>query len=265
MSENQKYLYCILHPNYALVASMLPPEEFGRHYNLGSSRFFHGQVVFAEVDSSYRHEYFNIEEILKGLKAKADGRPKRTKFIKTYRVLEHIELSAIKNLYITSVLGKVLELKPESQYDISHEKGFLRTYQEICPLRSVVLSFMDPPEFGKFITAENATKGAPKVFFTQIDLNIDNFLTQIEEDPFLVSPIPNVHAHKLKSQILEMRARPEKRVKGISLDSAFSQISFLRLRTGFWFAHRDEFIYYPIPDHATLENDHYDWFRSLSS
>ena len=164
MSDYQKYLYCILHPNYAFVASMLPPEEFGRHYNLGSSRFFHGQVVFAEVDNSYRNDYFNIDEVLKDIVPKADGSPKRTKFIKTYRVLEHIDLSAIKNLYITSVLGKVLELKPESQYDISHEKGFLRTYQEICPLRSVVLSFMDPPEFGEVHYARECNQGSTKGF-----------------------------------------------------------------------------------------------------
>lgn len=263
MAEYRKYLYVILHPNYALVASMLPPEEFGRHYNLGSSRFFHGQVVFAEIDGDYRHDYFGIDEILEEVKPKADGSPKRTKFVKTYRVLEHIELSAFKSLYVTSVLGKVLELKQE-EYTSVHESGFLRTYQEICPIRSVVLSFMDPHEFGKFITNPDGNKGAPKVFFTQIDLNIDEFLSQIEADPFLVSPIPNVHAHKLKSQIQEMRARPDKRVKGISLDSALNQISFLRLRTGFWLASQDELLCYPIPDHATLESEHYDWFRSLT-
>ena len=31
MSEFQKHLYLILHPNEALVASQLSPEEFGAH------------------------------------------------------------------------------------------------------------------------------------------------------------------------------------------------------------------------------------------
>ena len=50
MGDNTEiHLYVIMWPNYALVASNLPPEEFGKHYTLGSSRYFHGQVVFAEI------------------------------------------------------------------------------------------------------------------------------------------------------------------------------------------------------------------------
>ena len=67
-----------------------------------------------------------------------------------------------------------------------------------------------------------------------------------------------------KEQILELQANPHKRVKGISLDSALGRISFLRLRTGFWFAHGTELLFYPIPDHTTLESEHYEWFRSLA-
>ena len=51
--------------------------------------------------------------------------------------------------------------------------------------------------------------------------DIDEFLTEIESDPFHKSPIPNVHAHKLREQILEAKSRPEKGLKGISLDAAF--------------------------------------------
>src|SRR5262245_64502222 len=98
MSEQQeKYLYSIMYPNYGLVASMLPPEQFGKHYTVGSSRFFYGQVIFAEIDVTYRHPYFPIDQYLAEVKPKPDGSPKRTKFIKTYRVLEHLDFSAFKN------------------------------------------------------------------------------------------------------------------------------------------------------------------------
>ncbi len=260
---DEKYLYVILYPNYALVASMLPPEQFGRHYNLGSSRYFHGQVLFAQVDTDYRNDYFRLDAALADVKPKPDGSPKRTKFIKSYRVLEHIDLEAFKNLYVTSPIGRVLELE-QQPYTKEHLPGFIRTFQEICPLSMIVLSYMSPPEFGRFITDPDQPKGAPKVFFTQIDFDIDKFLADLHEDPFLASPIPNVHTHKLRDQILELRANPYKKVKGISLDSALGRISFLQLRTGFWLASKDEFLFYPIPDRPTLEKDHYDWFRSLS-
>jgi len=264
MSQVEHYLYVILHPNYALVASMLPPKEFGKHYTLGSSRYFHGQVVFAEIDRDYRHDYFPIDGLLADVKPKADGSPKRTKFISTYRVLEHVDLSAFKNLFITSVMGLVLELKKEDTYDGAHRPGFVRIFQEICPLSTVVLTYMNPPEFGNFITDSKQPKGAPKVFFCQIDLDIDEFVRQIEEDPFHESPIPNVHPHKLREQILEMKANPSKPVKGISLDSAFGRISFLRLRTGFWMAQGSQLICYPIPERDKLESEHFEWYRSLT-
>jgi hypothetical protein len=263
MSERyQKYLYAIMYPNHALVASMLPAEEFGKHYTVGSSRFFHGQVVFAEIESTYRHPYFPIDRLLEEVKPKPDGSPKRTKFIKNYRVLEHLELSAFKHLYVTSVVGRVLKLN-RKPYNRVHKPGLIRTFQEICPLSAVVLSYMTPPEFGEYITDPEQPKGAPKVMFTQVELNIDKFLNDLEKNQFMDSPIPNVHAHKLRDQILELRANPHKRIKGISLDSAFGKIPFLRLRTGFWIAHQKELLYYPIPDRETLEKEHYDWYRSL--
>ena len=262
MSGFDRHLYVILYPNYALVGSMLPPKAFGKHYTLGSSRYFHGQVIFAEIDVNYRNDYLRIDKFLDEVKPKPDGSPKRTKFISTYRVLEHVDLSAFKNLYVTSVMGLVLELEKQP-YSREHKPGFIRTFQEICPLSMVVLSYMTPQEFGRYITDPEQPKSAPKVAFTQIDLDIEQFLRQIDANPFLASPIPNVHPHKLRDQILELRANPNKRLKGISLDSALGRISFLRLRTGYWIAHRNELLFYPIPDRETLEKEHYDWVKSL--
>ena len=263
-AESDKRLYVILWPNYALVASMLSPEEFGRHYALGSSRYYQGKTVFAEIDPGFRNDYFPIDRVLESVNAKADGSPKRTKFISCYRVLEHVNLSAYRKLYLTTTEGEVLGLDSAS-YDRKHDPGYIRTFQEICPLRTIVLTYMHPVEFGNFITNPEQTKSAPSVFFTQIDLNIDEFLTQIEHNPFHASPIPNVHPQKLRDQILEVKANPEKRVKGISLDSGFGRISFLKLRTGFWLAsEKDENpLFYPMPDAETLSREHYGWARSL--
>lgn len=256
-------LYVIMSPNYALVASQLDPAEFGRHYATGSSRFFNGTVIFAEIDSSYRNDFFPIDELLKDVKPSPDGKPKRTKFIATYRVLEHVDLSVFRNLYVVSVEGEVLELT-QAPYERKHGPGFVRTFQEICPFSAIVLSYMTPPEFGDYITDPQQPKGAPKVVFTQIDLNVDEFLRHIEGNPFHPSPLPNVHPQKLREQIMEIKGNPEKRTKGVSLDSAMDKLSFLRLRSGFWINAPGEMLYYPIPDEATLERDHYDFYRSVS-
>jgi hypothetical protein len=264
--SNDIHLYVIMSPNYALVASQLEPHDFGRHYTTGSSRFYNGTVIFAEIDNTYRHEFFAIDELLKEVKPAPDGTPKRTKFIATYRVLEHIDLSAFKNLYVTSVEGEVLSLE-RAPYERQHESGYIRTFQEICPFSAVVLSHMTPPEFGEYITDPDQPKGAPKVVFTQIDLNIDEFLQQIEANPFHHSPLPNVHPHKLRDQIIEIKGNPNKRTKGVSLDSAIDKLSFLRLRNGFWIAsggYEGEMIFYPVPDAATLEKENFAFYKSVS-
>ena len=260
----EQRLYAIMWPNHALVASNLGTNEFGRHYTTGSSRYFHGQVVFAEIDPAYRHDYFEIDRYMVEVVPKPDGSPKRTKFISTYRVLEHLDLQAFRDLFVTSVEGKVLPLK-QAPYERQHDPGFIRTFQEICPLNAIVLSYMTPPEFGKFITDPHQAKSAPKVFFTQINLDIDAFISDLESNPFHGSPIPNVHPQKLRDHILEIRGNPNKKIKGISLDSAFGRISFLSLRTGFWIACGEDFLFWPIPDKATLERDHFEWLRSLSA
>ena len=65
--------------------------------------------------------------------------------------------------------------------------------------------------------------------------------------------------------LLELKAHPEKSVKGISLDSALDKISFLRLRTGFWFADGEELIFYPLPDEKAPEKEHYAWYQALDA
>lgn len=259
-------LYVIISPNYALVASQLAPEEFGRHYATGSSRYYNGTVIFAEIDSGYRHDFFRIDELLEDVKVGEDGRPKRTKFIATYRVLEHIDLSAFRNLYVASVEGEVLELE-QAPYERQHGPGFVRTFQEICPFSAIVLSHMTPPQFGEYITDPQQPKGAPKVVYTQFSLDIDEYLRQLEANPFHHSPLPNVHPQKLRDQILEIKSNPGKKTKGVSLDSAIDKMSFLRLRGGIWIASGGpggELIFYPIPDEATLERDHYAFYKSVS-
>ncbi len=75
----EKHLYLIMWPNYALVGSNLPPSEFGKHYTLGSSRYFHGQVVFAEIDPDYRHDFLQIDKYIDQIVPTEAGKPKRTR------------------------------------------------------------------------------------------------------------------------------------------------------------------------------------------
>ena len=108
MSEFEKHLYLILYPNEALVASQLSPEAFGRHYSVGSPRHFQSKVIFAEIDCAYRQEYLAHRRVLKRDGIGKPGIPKRTKFVKSYRVLEHVDFDALRKLYLVTTDGATL-------------------------------------------------------------------------------------------------------------------------------------------------------------
>lgn len=260
--EYQTRLYQILYPNQALIASQLGPQEFARHYLVGSVRHYSGKLVFAEIDPSFRHPYFQLDEALANLRPHADGTPKRTKFISSYRVLEHMDFNAIRSVFLSDSEAHVLELKP-AEYNKKHDAGFLRTYAEIAPLSMLVLSPLSMPEFGSFITTPGNPKGSPKLFYTQIDLNINEFLATFEADPFAPAPFSFLHPSKLRDAILEMQANPNKRSKGLSLFCPLEQISFKKIRHGFMFAQGDEHRYFEMPSLHEIEEKSFKFWQGM--
>jgi len=260
--EIVNHIYQILYPNQALVLSQLSPEDFARHYLIGSIRHYNGKLLFADIDMKFRHPFFRIEEYLQYLVPHADGSPKHTKFICSYRVLEHMDLDCINSLYLTTSQANVLELKP-APYDKIHQTGFLRTYAEIAPLSMLVMSPLGLPEFGKYITRPNNPKGSPKLCYTQIDLNIDEFLAGFEKNPFMQAPFPFLHPSKLRDAILQMKIKPEKETKGLSLFCPLDQISFKTIRHGFMFSSQEGYRFFPMPTLHEIEEKNFRFWQGM--
>jgi len=104
----------IVFPINALVASQLEPEDFGMHYAVGSTKHYSGKVIFVEVDINFQHPYFDVEYYLKQtVPDPVTKRPKRTKFISSYGVIENVPLHVLKNLYLVKANGKVLPLEKQ--------------------------------------------------------------------------------------------------------------------------------------------------------
>lgn len=260
--QYKSHLYQILAPNPALVASQLEPDAFAKHYTAGSLRYYAGKVVFAEIDINYRHPYFNIDDALATMKPHEDGRPKATRFISTYRVLEHVDIDAIQRVILSTPEGYTLELH-SAPYDKTHDPRFLRIFAEIAPLRMLVMSRMDFPAFGKYITAPSFPKGAPKLFYTQVELDIEHFLEEFEARPTMHPPIPGLHPSNLRAAIMAMRADPDKRTKGLKLDSSFDTIPYKLIRHGFMFACQETSRFFPMPSRAEIEATNHRFARSM--
>jgi hypothetical protein len=252
----------IMHPNPSLVGSQYSPQQFSKHYMSGSTRHYEGKVIFAEIDIEYRHPYFKLDKLLQELIPHEDGKPKATKFISTYRVLEHIDFGAIQRLYLTTPSAAVLGLD-SAPYEKTHYSDFLRIFAEIVPTRMLVLSRLNFPEFGKAMTNPQNPKGVPKMFYTQIELDIAYFMSEFTENPFLNTPITSVHPSKLRDAVIELQNKPEKTTKGLSLDSDLNSISYKYIRHGFMFASQEEAKFFPMPLHEEVENVNFQFWRDM--
>jgi hypothetical protein len=252
----------ILHPTSALVASQTNPEQFAKHYTTGPTRHYQGKVVFAEIDTDFRDPFFEIDEAISNLVPHEDGRPKATKFISSYRVLEHMDLKRIKSLYLTSPEGQCLELQTAHRDAKNGEKS-LRIFAEVNPLRMLVLSQYNFEEFGRFVTDPGNPVGAPAFLYTELELDTEEFLQEYEENPFVLPPIPGLHPSILRDAIEELNTVNYKSNKGLSLDSNFDRISYKLVKSGFMFASREEAIFFPMPPLSEIERTNYKFFKAM--
>lgn len=260
MADYEKHLYMIVFPINALVASQLEADKFGEHYTTGSAKHFSGKVIFAEIDINYRNDHFDLESYIELTVSHENGEPKKTKFISSYNVLEHIELDAIKTLFLCTSNGKVLSISP-SEYGAVNKPGLLRIYQEITPLDTLVASTKDQREFGKFITTETKSKGAPKICFTQIDFNIQQFLDSNKNKEIFHIDLPSVNPYRFYDCINELKDNPDKLTKTIGLGSLLKEVSYKFLRHGFWFACGNQLKFFPMPSISDLEDKYFYWWK----
>jgi len=254
-------IYMVLYPNAALIASQYDPDMFARHYTSGSSRHYSGKVIFAEIDVDYRHDFFDIENLLKELRPHEDGRPKATKFICCYRVLEHVDLEAIGNLHLSTEEGHCISLE-RGEFDVTHKEA-IRIYAEINPMHMLVMSKYNPRDFGAYITDPTNPKSAPKQFYTQLNIEVEEFLHEFEHNPFKPSPVAALHPSTIRDGYLELMANPGKKHKGLALDSNLDNISYRLLKHGFTFATKGKSIFYPLPDQRTIEKRNLKFWRTM--
>jgi hypothetical protein len=176
-------------------------------------------------------------------------------------VLEHVALSAIGKLYLSTEEGHCIGLE-QGGYDRSHKES-IRIYAEIEPMHMLVMSKLTPPEFGARITDPGNSKAAPKQFYTQLNIDIPEFLEEFEHNPFKPSPVGALHPSTIRDAFLELSQTPEKDSKGLALDSNLDNISYRQLKHGFAFATKGESIFYPLPGQREIEARNLKFWRTM--
>jgi hypothetical protein len=138
------HLYLSLVPE-ALIASMLPPEEFGTYYSVGYSKKTRGQAMFIELSPDFRNDFFPIKKGITRCIPHADGSPKKSVYVATYRVLEHIPLTDVDTLYLV-----VSTLPPLEMYRfLTQDPDSLIHIPAVCFVELRLGELARDPEFGE--------------------------------------------------------------------------------------------------------------------
>lgn len=251
------YLYLSTIPE-ALIASMLPPKEFGSYMATGTKKRNVGQAIFFEIDMEQIKDSIDMDYVNSRCVKKEDGSSKSSVYLSVYKVLELLPLRALKSLYLTTDKGIVLELK-KTAYDKGKEtKNNLHLYQELCPVTPLVASTLTPSEFLKLITDGSIHIVVPKLFF--VDLKLE----ELASDPLRGSAahLPYHNVEHLRDCLEILRTEDKKHMK--TVQRFFSDSLLYRtINSGFYIGDKNEILYYPYPSMQELEKTNYDFFRAI--
>jgi hypothetical protein len=252
-----KFIYLTATPE-ALIASMLPPEDFGAYLSTGTKKMNKGQAIFFELDLNQIEKLIDMDSLNRRCVAKPDGSPKNSVYLSVYKVLEMIPLSAFKSLYLTTDNGYTLELK-RTPYDLkseSNDKLFL--FQELCPVSPMVASELAPSAFLKRLTDGSTPIVLPKLFFVELVLG------DLATNPLKgsIDYLPYTNIGHLRDCLEVLNGEYEKQMK--TVQRVFSgSLLYRTIESGFYVGSKDDIIFYPYPSLSELEDINYEFFRSI--
>lgn len=242
-----KFIYLTCNPE-ALVASMLPPMEFGMYLSAGTKKKNRGQAIFFEVDLDKIVDFIDWESFNKRCVPKPDGSPKSSVYLSVYKVLEIIPLAALKSLYLTTDQGSVLELKREEYTADSEADNELHLYQELCPVNPLIVSSLPPSKFVKRLTDGSIPISLPKLFFVELQLG------ELATDPLAGNAgelqYPNI-GH-LRDCLEIIRGEYQKQMK--TVQRVFSgELLYKTIASGFYVGAKKDLVFYPFPKMIDVE------------
>ncbi len=246
----ETYLYLSMMPE-SLVASMLPPKEFGAYMATGTQKQTSGQAMFFTLKPGFRSEFFRLAEVAERCVPHDDGRPKHSLYLAIYRVLEHIPLDAIDSLWLITAHGRALELKQASTYTEPTQKYHL--YREIAPVNPLIASSLGPVEFCRFITDPSKPVYVPRLCLVELDL------AGMAEDPKngRADNLPYRHLAHIRTCLGELGTKPIKTVDRLPRQG----IIYRCIKSGIYIGDRERVLEYAFPSVDELELKHDEWWR----
>ena len=243
------YLYLSVLPE-TLVASMLPPNEFGTYVAVGSQQKLPRETMFFSLKPDFRSDEFDFSQIESRCVPHPNGNPKKSLYLGIYRVLEKIPVDAIENLYLVTRDGRVLELKQSELPSDFNDETYL--YAELAPTTPLVISTLSPKEYCEYITTPDQPLYIPKICFMQMQMPD---LTR--ERPF--GSVASIHDHIVETHKAILKTGKKTKI----VDRRFQIQGLGRgIKNGFFIGDREKMLFFRFPSHEELERNHHTWLRS---
>lgn len=247
-----QYLYLTATPE-SLVASQLPPVEFGNYLAVGTRKRIRGQAIFFEIDIE-KMEGLPREYMDERLVLYEDGEPKRSVYISIYRVMEQVPLDALKSLFLVTDDGKVLKLNPGKYKAPTGDTVHL--FQQFNPITTRVASKLTPPEFINFLTDPDKLLHVPKLFIVDLKLG------RLSKDSYApIHDLPYANPDHLRDCLARLKSSRERLTKTV-IRQYNGELSYRTIQNGFFIGEMNNYLYYPFPSIEELEDKYYYWWRS---
>jgi hypothetical protein len=211
--------------------------------------------MFFELDPAFRHEFFDIDTGYRRLVRQEDGTPKRSVYISIYRVLEHVSLSAIRKLYVTTRDGRTLGL--DASETIPEASREMHLYQEIAPVNPRAVSTLGPRDFFAFLNdPKSSMVTVPALCF------VDLTLGGLAEDPEYGSAqgLPYSNIEHYRECLIELKTKTVT-IKMVDRIHA-PTFHFRTVKDGFYLGNAGRLRFFPMPSLDVLRAEHLRWWRS---
>lgn len=251
------HLYLSLIPE-ALIASMLPPEEFGQYYATGHHYKSKGQAMFFEIDPGFRSEALHVEEAIARCVQHPDGAPKHSVYASVYRVLEHIPVSAIGKLYLCTAYGQALAIDRAEL--VKDETPCLHLYQDLAPVNSLIVSSLNP------VDAYNSVTVSPSKFIRFpalcfVELQLGELATNPETGS--AHDLPYSFMHHLREALITLH--PQEKLSKLVHRVHSLDFPYRMVKSGFYIGNGTELAFYAMPSQHELRKNHAKWWRLANS
>lgn len=249
----ETYLYLLLFPE-SLVMSMLGPSEFGAYLATGTKKRAREQAMYFELNRGFDSDYFDLEKASKSCVPHEDGRPKHSVYVSTYRVLEHVPLNALGDLWLVTRDGRGLALQ-HSEAPEEYE-GQYHLYQELCPVHPLIASQMNAKDFNSFITNPEVTVSVPRICFVEMDL------ADLANEPSSgdARNLPYNNIEHIRDCLIELatKGKTSKTINRIQHE----HVLYRCVKRGFFVGDQTGMLYYPFPSLGDMQKHHHYWWRS---